>query len=280
MIHEPPRFIGRVSRQILAALFAVLLTSCYEDHTEVWLQEDGSGRVESTIIAKGPALVILGQSIGDLNSLGAQQFIEGQPGIRLISASMRDEVPDADEKQKEDLTKEEMAALAEKLRKVFELEYEFESLEALRDLKIIDAENLTRSGSSAGITMDLRPGEDRTLSWRSEIVGPTATGVDGKKLFEGSSSTMIVHFPRAILESNADEISADRMSATWKVDMAGIINGVAPLHATLGPSSRFSLPVSPRILLIVVGALIALGISFLLGRRWGRGQRESAQAEG
>jgi len=257
-----------------------LLTSCYEDHTEVWLQEDGSGRIKSTIIAKGPALLILSQTKVDLNTLGAQQFIEDQPGIHLISASMRDELPDPTGKKEENLTKDELAGLADKLRRVFELEYEFESLEALRDLKFVETDKISKAGSSTGITMDLRPGEEGTLSWRSEIVGPTATGMDGKKLFEGSSSTMIVHFPRAILESNADEISADRMSATWKVDMAGIINGVAPLHATLGPSSRFALPVSPRILLIVVGALIALGISFLFGRRWGRGSRESAQAEG
>ncbi|MEM0970481.1 MAG: hypothetical protein AAGJ31_14090 [Verrucomicrobiota bacterium] len=267
---EGRRWIGR-SIHFSALLMAVLsLCSCMEDNAEVWLNEDGSGRVRNAVIFKGASAMMFTESPGmNLSSMKAQAFIDGQDGIHLISASTTKEIPDLPE-DKEALSQKEKEALQEKIRVVHEVEYEFDSVEALRNLKMFDAKAYKGGSETPGILMELKSQEDHSLKWRSEIEGPTVTGMSDTDLFKGAVSTMRVHFPSPIVESNANEVSDDNLTGTWKIQMDTIINDIAPLNATLAPLERsWMVGIRATTFLVGVSALgvvLLAALAFFMGR--------------
>ncbi|MEM7013848.1 MAG: hypothetical protein AAF585_20495 [Verrucomicrobiota bacterium] len=256
--------MNSVIKWFLPVSIAFALSSCYEDHSEVWLNEDGSGKVKNTIVFKGKAIALVAGQGMDLNSLGAQQFIDNQDGIRLLSASTKQEAPDA--ANIDALSEEEKEALFENARLVHELEYEFEDLKSLHSLKIFDTEE--GKNSASGILMRIEEAEDGTLKWRSEIEGPTSSGFDSSDSFKGAKASMKVHFPRQIIESNADVISTDGLTATWNIEADKIINSTAQLSATLSSAnySYYAFEFNWKTILGIVGGILVLILVFLLGR--------------
>jgi hypothetical protein len=291
------------------ALVLCLYSGCFESHQEIWLEEDFSGRMTMSLEVKGTlALMMMSRnSVKNIDTLKNRRRIEEQGGVRVIS--MKTETfPEDPEDLKEleekyhpnpllgsgagettgddaDAAKAEAQQAAEdaakemleqaKVRYSFELE--FDSLEDLAGLQLMEEGDEAQGALSPSASTPLVYEEtEEGILYQSEMEGPTITGNAGMledDAFSDARQTVTLHFPTKIIRSNAEEISDDGKTAYFRMDNpAEYLNDVKPMEVLIAKPGAGGFQISPTVIYGILGVLAAIGLvagAYVLGRRSG-----------
>lgn len=191
-------------RHLLSILLLIplfIFSSCIEGEEEIWIHQDGSGKIRAHYTLPSSALITIGSTSQYIDQIRA--IDESEPGLNITNLSF--------ERVKADL--------------VFDLEFTFDSLQDLADLTMESPSSGDGSGedSDSGLENlsfilgdislkfeDMTPSYDRKISFtalRDQL--PKSINL------RDSSCRYTLHLPAKIKESNAHQISEDGKSATW-----------------------------------------------------------------
>ena len=184
---------------LLLPLF--IFNSCIEGEEEIWIHQDGSGKIRAHYTLPSIALASIGPTSQYIDQIKA--IDENEPGLKVTSLSFK--------RVKADL--------------VFDLEFTFDSLQDLADLTMEAPSSGDTNGEDSSSSLenmsfilgdislkfeDMTPSYDRKISF-SALRDQLPKNINLKD----SSCRYILHLPAKIKESNAHQISEDGKSATW-----------------------------------------------------------------
>lgn len=233
-------------RNLLACLLCLVLASCFDIREEIWIHEDGSGRMQFDYAFPSEALLVVGGTEGIEGDL--RKIFDAEPDLRLNELTIE---PDGDDIH---------------LRIVASTD----SLLALRDLKESHAfQALPRASSDLagtfevkvrGLAIDAR----RTIDFQRAL-GLAALAI-GKDQRDRRHVTYIFHLPTPALEHNATRTEDAGRTLVWQRTLGEALD--QPLVTQF--RTRIPLPWWTWALLVLVIALPAVLIILWRRRRSAR----------
>jgi hypothetical protein len=204
---------------MVAALGLLLLSSCLGGREEIWIEKDGSGRMETTYEVPGFAIASLG---GETKLRGIiEAFFAKEPGVHLDEFVVE--------------KKESQAVLSMKarfdsvldLKKLMDQSKEEGGKDALPKpiMKLFGDIKVQREGMSVDFQRSIDPRE----VFAGGLVSPSQEQMKGYKL------EYIMHLPTKASRSNAHEVRNDGHTLVWSYALADAMkqpaetNFVAPI---------------------------------------------------
>jgi hypothetical protein len=233
--------------RIMLVVIACLLSGCIDGQEEIWLEADGSGRVEVSYSVPKAAARLQGGEAGVSEMVG--KFLADTPTIRSSSHRVTTE---------DDRLRVQVSAT-------------FDSVLDLKEFATGPATKaLPSSARALAGTVKIRT-QGRTVDFERRIVpGSVLPGIGflPTSNFQGRSLRYTVHLPTAPIESNATRTLNGGRSLIWEFPLADAIRG--PI------TTRFvaKVPIPPWL----IGAcalllLSAVGLAVFAIRRLGKSSR-------
>jgi len=225
---------------LLVAVILVTMTGCIGYSEEMWINDNGSGKVDVEVKIAESIATASGQN-NPLSDENLKKTFENVKGIKVT----------------------EMKSFKEDGNEVAVIAFNFDSLEALRELNkakpgFIGETTLTKNEKGQIVF-------ERKLGSGSESQDPQQQAM-AKALFSQYVWTYKIHFPYIVASANVEKESIDKSSntVTWSVPMTNIQSQT--MTATLESPTLMSYLIPVGIVALLIAGLFLL-IMIIKGRR-------------